>query len=137
MKRFKITVNGTDYDVVVEEVVEKGSTSQGFKGVQEVRKSSPAPAAPSPKVEASKKEAIKEPIHVPEGAATVVAPMPGTILSIMVEEGQTLQAGDTICILEAMKMQNEIKATQSGKVSKVCVTTGENVSVDTPLVIIA
>lgn len=55
------------------------------------------------------------------------APMPGVVLSVGVMPGQRLAAGDPICVLEAMKMQNEIRAETAGIVTEVAVTAGQNV----------
>jgi acetyl-CoA/propionyl-CoA carboxylase biotin carboxyl carrier protein len=67
---------------------------------------------------------------------TIAAPMQGTILSVMVEEGQEIRAGDVVCILEAMKMENHIAATQDGVVSRVEVRTGDVVQIGQPIVAI-
>ena len=65
---------------------------------------------------------------------TITAPMQGTILKVMVEEGQEIRAGDVVCILEAMKMENHIAATQDGVVSRVAVRTGDVVHTGQPMV---
>ncbi len=67
----------------------------------------------------------------------VVAPLPGTIVSIGVAEGDEVEHGQELCILEAMKMNNPIRATQAGVVKKVCVAVGERVQHGTPLMVIA
>ena len=61
------------------------------------------------------------------GAESVNAPMPGTILAVNVTVGQTVNAGDTLMILEAMKMENEISSPKAGKVASIAVTKGANV----------
>uniref|UniRef100_UPI0023F85A45 biotin/lipoyl-containing protein n=1 Tax=Peptoniphilus vaginalis TaxID=1756987 RepID=UPI0023F85A45 len=66
------------------------------------------------------------------GAGDVVAPMPGTVLKINVNNGDTVAAGDVILILEAMKMENEIVAPCAGKVT-LKVTAGETVDTDAVL----
>jgi acetyl-CoA/propionyl-CoA carboxylase, biotin carboxylase, biotin carboxyl carrier protein len=66
----------------------------------------------------------------------ITAPMQGTILKVMVEEGQEIRAGDVVCILEAMKMENHIAATQDGVVSEVAVRTGDVVHTGQPIVAI-
>jgi acetyl-CoA/propionyl-CoA carboxylase, biotin carboxylase, biotin carboxyl carrier protein len=67
---------------------------------------------------------------------TITAPMQGTILKVMVEEGQEIRAGHVVCILEAMKMENHIAATQDGVVSQVAVRTGDVVNTGQPIVAI-
>ena len=69
-------------------------------------------------------------------ANAIKAPLPGVITSIEVEVGQEVNAGDTVVVLEAMKMANNIEAEKSGKVTAICVKQGENVMEDAPLVVI-
>ncbi len=64
----------------------------------------------------------------------VVAPMPGVILSIAVKEGDEINAGDVILVLEAMKMENEIHAPRAGKVKKLHVSEGAEVQSGSALV---
>jgi len=66
--------------------------------------------------------------------SVIAAPMQGTILRVLVEPGQEIQAGDVVCILEAMKMENAIPAPREGVVSQIPVTAGENVQVGDTLV---
>ena len=63
--------------------------------------------------------------------------MPGTILDIKVSVGQAVKEGELVCILEAMKMENEIYAPCSGTVAQVLVTKGQSVDTGTPLVSIS
>jgi acetyl-CoA/propionyl-CoA carboxylase biotin carboxyl carrier protein len=70
------------------------------------------------------------------GHGAISAPMQGTILQVMVEEGQEITAGDVVCILEAMKMENHIAATQDGVVSRVAVNAGDIVQTGQTLVAI-
>ncbi|MBR5633682.1 MAG: biotin/lipoyl-binding protein, partial [Prevotella sp.] len=66
----------------------------------------------------------------------VKAPLPGVITSIEVEVGQQVKVGDTLVVLEAMKMANNIEAENDGTVVAICVKVGENVLEDAPLVVI-
>ena len=116
MKNLRITVNGTVYDVQVEEV---DGTS--------------APATPAAKPVAAPK-AAPEPKPVVSGGEPVKSPMPGTIISVNVTAGQAVKKGDVLVVLEAMKMENEIKAAKDGKVINVAVNKGE--SVDTGAVLV-
>ncbi len=61
------------------------------------------------------------------------APMPGTIISVAVQEGNQIARGDEICVLEAMKMRNSIKAARSGRVAEVMVSPGSKVAFGDPL----
>ncbi len=63
--------------------------------------------------------------------------MPGNILKILVSQGQQVKEGETLIILEAMKMENEIVATRAGSVAQIAVSKGQVVETDTPLVVIA
>lgn len=131
MKKFNIKVNGISYEVEVEEI-------------QETAAAAPQAAAPkvaAPKVEAPKKEKAgkakaKEAVAAGAGEHSIDAPMPGKIVKVVVEEGQTVKAGDVLLVLEAMKMQNEITADADGTVKAVNVEAGQNVKVKESLVII-
>ena len=115
MKHFSITVNGTAYDVQVEELA---------AGAAPVAAPAAAPAAPA---------AAPAPAAAAEGTA-IESPMPGTILNVPVNVGTSVNEGDTLVVLEAMKMENEIKAPAAGKVTAVHVRKGDSVESGTPLV---
>ncbi|MDO5123782.1 MAG: biotin/lipoyl-containing protein [Eubacteriales bacterium] len=114
MKNLKITVNGVTYDVQVEEVSGSSAPTQA-----------PAPAAaPAP----APAKAPAAPVATgTTGSVEVTAPMPGTILSIKVSVGQQVNKGDTVIVLEAMKMENEIPAPEAGTVASINVQSGSNV----------
>ena len=116
MKKYNITVNGTTYEVVVEEA---GATTSAPVFT--------APAAPAaaPAAPAAPKAA---PAAVGGGANKVTAPMPGTILNVKVSVGQSVKKGDVICVLEAMKMENDIPAPCDGVVASVNVQKGASVA---------
>lgn len=125
MRRFNVKVNGKTYAVEVEEV---GGGQGGFTyqpvqqvpvqqaPVQQAPVQAPPQPAPAPAPEAPK--AKKTQPVVGEGEL-MTAPMPGTILDILVTEGQRVNKGETVIILEAMKMENEIAAIADGVVSKI------------------
>jgi acetyl-CoA/propionyl-CoA carboxylase biotin carboxyl carrier protein len=74
--------------------------------------------------------------HLAHAHGTIASPMQGTILKVMVEEGQEIQAGDVVCILEAMKMENHVAATLDGVVAEVAVSAGDVVQIGQTLVAI-
>lgn len=119
MKNLKITVNGTTYDVQVEEVGESAAPAVS------------APAAPAAA------PAVKKAAPAPAAGEPIVAPMPGTILSVNVTAGQSVKSGEVLVILEAMKMENEIKAPKDGTVASVAVSKGESVNTGATLVTLA
>lgn len=114
MKRYTITVNGTPYDVTVEE----GGAAPSAAPVQ---------SAPAPAPKAAPAPAAKPAAPQAEGSVKVEAPMPGTILDVKSSVGASVNAGDVLCILEAMKMENEIVAPQAGTVASITVNKGDSV----------
>ena len=123
MKNFNITVNGTAYNVTVEEPA-------GGAAAAPVAVAAPA-AAPV----AAPAAAPAAPVATGStGAVTVTAPMPGNILDAKVAVGDSVKAGDVLCILEAMKMENEIVAPQDGTVASVNCRKGDVVNVGDLLV---
>ena len=88
----------------------------------------PAPkAAPAPKAEAPKAAPAPKAADVPAGGYKVTSPLPGSIIKVLVSEGQDVKKGDTLLTLESMKMENAVMADRDGKVTKIAVTAGQNV----------
>ncbi|MBR5936442.1 MAG: biotin/lipoyl-binding protein [Bacteroidaceae bacterium] len=88
----------------------------------------PAPAAaPAPKAEAPKAAPAPKAASVPADGYKVTSPLPGSIIKVLVSEGQDVKKGDTLLTLESMKMENAIMADRDGKVTKIAVTAGQNV----------
>ncbi|MFP4343060.1 MAG: biotin/lipoyl-containing protein [Anaerolineales bacterium] len=78
--------------------------------------------------------AVRTPTRMPAvGAGSVTAPLPGTVVSINVQEGDSIEPGQELCILEAMKMNNPIRATMSGTVKEVHIQVGQQVQHGAPL----
>ncbi|MFV0635300.1 biotin/lipoyl-containing protein [Mitsuokella sp. WILCCON 0060] len=133
MKKFNIKVNGITYAVEVEEV--KDDAPKAAAPQMAAPKVTPKVAAP--KAEAPKKAAkAKETVAAGAGEHSIDAPMPGKIVKVIAEVGQTVKAGDVLLVLEAMKMQNEITADADGTIKAVNVEAGQNVKVKESLVII-
>lgn len=122
MRKFNVTVNGVGYEVEIEEVGAGQSTAPVA-----------APVAAAPAAKAAPKAAAKT---VTAAGEAVKAPMPGTILSVSVKEGDTVKAGQAVCVLEAMKMENPIPASKDGKILQILVQKGASVEVGAPLVVI-
>jgi biotin carboxyl carrier protein len=91
-------------------------------------------AAPAPKAEAPK--AAPKAADVPAGGYKVTSPLPGSIIKVLVSEGQDVKKGDTLLTLESMKMENAVMADRDGKVTKIAVTAGQNVMQDDLLVVL-
>ena len=104
MKKYKVNVNGTSYEIEIELMSETEASSA----------KSAAPAAPAQAPAAGEGEKI-------------ASPMPGTILDIKVNVGDTVKKGQVLMILEAMKMENEIMAGADGQVTSIGVTKGASV----------
>lgn len=112
MKNYKITVNGNVYDVTVEET---GSSASAYSApAVSLPKAAPVPAAAPVAAGA-------------EGSVKISAPMPGKVLSVKVSAGEKVTKGQIIMILEAMKMENEIVASQDGTVASINVNEGASV----------
>ena len=127
MRTFNITVNGQTYVVDVEEV-------GGVQTAAPVRAAAPVAAAPVAAAPAAAPKAAAAPVA---GGENVKAPMPGNILDVKVKVGDTVKAGTVLCVLEAMKMENEIPAPKDGKVAQVVVTKGATVGAGDTLVVLA
>ena len=130
--KYKVTLNNRVYEVEVEQ----GEAML----VNEYELAAPAAAAPAAAPVAVAPAAT--PAAAPAAGAlaageVITSPMPGNILKINVAQGQHVNEGDVLIVLEAMKMENEISATKSGTVAQISVTKGAVVETGTPLVVIA
>lgn len=130
--KYKVTLNNRVYEVEVEQ----GEAML----VNEYELAAPAAAATAAAPAAVASAAV--PAAAPAAGAlaageVITSPMPGNILKINVTQGQKVNEGDVLIVLEAMKMENEISATKSGTVAQINVTKGAVVETGTPLVVIA
>lgn len=121
MRKFIINVNDRSYEVEVEEVT-NGKMASSVE-------SRPTPI---PKVE----EKVKKQVQASGNQEEIVAPMPGNIWKILVNDGDMVKSGDVLLILEAMKMENEIVAPRDGKVASINTTEGTTVNTGDSLVIL-
>ena len=118
MSIYRIKMNGKTYEMEVE-LIEEGKP----------KKVQPAPVARKPVVKES--AVVEETIEVNPNAIT--APMPGSIIQVMVKPGDEVAENDVVLILEAMKMENEVCAPKAGKIKSIFVSEGQAVSADAPL----
>ena len=116
MKNYRITVNGTSYDVSVEEL--SGGAAPVAAPVAATPVAAPAPAAAP---------AAPAPAAGGAGSVKVSSPMPGKILAVKANVGDSVKKGQVILILEAMKMENEVVAPEDGTIASIDVTVGASV----------
>ncbi|MBO1362358.1 acetyl-CoA carboxylase biotin carboxyl carrier protein subunit [Prevotella sp. A2931] len=140
MKEFKYTIDGKEYQVTIGDInnniAEVTVNGQNFQVELEQQ------AEPEKKkvvLGAPTQETSSEEVATPQNVNTanaVKAPLPGTIININVAVGDTVKTGDTVCVLEAMKMANNIEAERDGKVTAVLVKQGQSVMEEEALVVI-
>ena len=151
MKQYKYTINGTQFDVTIDSIngsqakVEVNGipfevTMHGSSLVEEdlptvSTEGAAAPAAPAaaPAAESAAAPAAKGAV----GAGTPVkAPLPGVVTKVLVQNGQAVKKGETVLVLEAMKMENNINAECDGAITGICVAPGDSVKEGTTLLTI-
>ncbi len=141
MKEYKYTIDGKEYQVAVGEIVDNVATvtvnGEDFKVEME------------PEAEPEKKKVVVKPAAAQQTtsndapakgnvntANALKAPLPGVVTEIKVAVGDEVKEGDTVVVLEAMKMANNLDAEKSGKITAILVNVGDSVMEDTPLVVI-
>lgn len=152
MKQYKYKVNGAQYDVTIDSIV--GNIAkvevngipfevemQGSSLVEEdlptqVADEAAAPAAPAAAPAAVEAAPAAPAAGAPGAGAPVKAPLPGVVAKILVSVGQAVKKGETVLVLEAMKMENNITAEADGKITGICVAAGDSVMEGTTLVTI-
>ncbi len=139
MNKYKITIDGNNFDVTVN-VTDHNKANVEVNGIaydvvyesKNVAASTPvtrktsAPAAPQVQVSAPQAAATS--------ASSIKAPLPGTISAINVKVGDQVKRGDTVVVMEAMKMENNIVASKDGKVKTIHVNAGQSVAQDDKLI---
>ena len=140
MAQFKYTIDGKEYNVEIGEVTESTATVtvNGETYTVEMEKTAEPekkkPTLGKPKAEETENAATTT---TPVNANNALkAPLPGVVTEIKVAVGDEVKAGDTLVVLEAMKMANNLESERSGKVTAICVRVGESVMEDTPLVVV-
>ena len=153
MKEFAFKLNGAEYKCAVEQI-EAGKAKVTVNGkVYEVETEAAAPAKPVAKPGASSQsngksglrlegsqpaaapKAEAKPAAAPAGVQ-VKSPLPGSVIKVLVSEGQAVKRGDTLLTLESMKMENAIMAEADGVVKQIAVTPGQNVMQDDLLIVL-
>ena len=110
MKKYRVNVNGTVYEVELEEIT----------GAAPAASVATPAAAPAP--------APKKAAPAPAGANDIVCPLAAVVVAVNVKEGQQVKAGDLLVTLEAMKMNTPVNSPADGTVSKICVSAGQSVN---------
>jgi len=141
-KEYKYTINGNKYEVAIDDIIENTATVTVNGEVYKVE------MEPEPVEE--KKVVVRKPVAAESSENSensgssasintnnaIKAPLPGVITEVCVSVGDEVKAGDTVVVLEAMKMANNIETEKAGKVTAVCVTPGQSVMEDDALVVI-
>ena len=151
MNKYQYKVQGVDYDVEIEEVegnvakvnvngirfdVELKQPINPTSSLKKVRVEAPKPVA-RPAIPTAAPAAAPVAPAAPAGAGSPIkAPLPGTIIELKVNVGDTVKQGDCVLVLEAMKMQNNIEAEYEGTVTSITVKQGETVMEGTVLLTI-
>ena len=131
--KYKVTLNNKTYEVEVE--AGEAMLVDEYEAYAPV---APAPVAAAAPAAAPAAAAPAAPAGAALAAGEVIkSPMPGNILKINVSNGQKVNEGDVLLILEAMKMENEVVATKGGTVAQIVVAKGAVVETGAPLVVIA
>lgn len=144
MKIFKYQINGSPYRVVVqksdEESVELEVNGTPYvveleqkkkKTISRIQRQVPS----SDQKNVAPRPTVTRPA-APAGSTSINAPLPGVILDLRVNVGDTVKKGDTLLVLEAMKMENNIQATSDGKITKVSIQKGDSVLEGAELIVI-
>jgi biotin carboxyl carrier protein len=143
MKEYKYKINGNEYNVAIDNIegniahiqlngvaydVELPEQPKAAPAVKRVAVSEAPAAAPKP--------AARKAAPAAGGGHVIESPLPGVIKDIFVKVGQQVKADDVVCILEAMKLMNEIQSDFDGIVDKILVTDGQPVEYDQPVMVI-
>lgn len=140
----KVAVNGTYYDVRLEDVAPVAPAAPATPMAAPV--ASPAPAAPvaTPAPAPAAAPVVEAPAPTPApapapaaGGSPVMAPLPGVVIKMIAKVGDTVKKGDKLLVLEAMKMENDVKAPKAGTIASVQVAEGDSVQEGTTLITIA
>lgn len=141
MKTYKVTIDGHAYTVQVEAVAEDSAPDISEKTENNSLPAADAQTKPEPlKVKNEAAAPVNNQTEATPkagaGGSSVKAPMPGSILEVMVNVGDNIKDGDVLIVLEAMKMENELTASQAGTVAEILVKKGDTVNSGDPLIVL-
>jgi biotin carboxyl carrier protein len=132
----KVNVNGIPFEIEMQKPI--NAAKHPVLAAAKAQNAAPAPAAAPAAPAPSSAPAAAAPSSVPAGSGNMMkAPLPGTITDIKVQVGQTVNVGDVVVVLEAMKMQNNIESEYAGKVTSIVVKQGDTVMEGAVLLTIA
>jgi biotin carboxyl carrier protein len=145
MNKFKITIDGNDFEVTVNQTDHNKANVEvnglayevNYESKNTVAAPTPVSALPrksSTPTHAAPKVQVTSPAAAASNATSVKAPLPGTIIAINVKVGDSVKRGDTLLVMEAMKMENNIMASKDGVVKTIHVTAGQTVTQDEKLI---
>lgn len=140
-RKFRITIGGVTYNVEVEEIGAAAPAYTPAPAAARVVAPVTRPAAPTVQAVTPAPAPTPSPAPAPTpapvaGGEGVKAPLPGTITAVKVEVGQTVTAGQVVAILEAMKMENDVTASEGGVVKEIRVAKGAAVAAGDVLIVI-
>ena len=137
MKEYRYKINGNLYKVTVGDIEDNNVRVEvnGTPYTVELEKQNKPKIKPVVRTASTSPAAVTRPASVGSKAG-IKSPLPGVILEIKVKEGDMVKRGQTLLILEAMKMENDIKADRDGKVTSIKVSKGESILEGTDLIII-
>lgn len=149
MKTYRFKINGNDYEVAINSVEGKNAsvTVNGTAYQVELEEApaapvqapvaAPAASAPAQSPAPAQASAPAAPAAAAGSGKAVTSPLPGVIIAVKVNVGDKVKAGQEVAVLEAMKMENSIEATQDGTVTAINVAKGDSVLEGAPIVTIA
>lgn len=123
LRKFRVRLNDKEYMVEMEEL------TPGFEAPANPAPASPAPAPEAPAAEEPVPAPAAAPASQPGAGEEVTAPMPGTILNVLVQPGDSVAESQAVVVLDAMKMENQIVAPKAGQVTSILVKEGQAVDV--------
>ena len=146
MKKYKFKINGNTYESEIINFEDNIAEIEvnGTTYTVEVDKMTKAPKTPKlvrpaavPSTDSHPSVAKTSSPSAPKGAGSIKSPLPGVILDVFVREGDVVKMGQKLLMLEAMKMETEVRATASGEIVGVFVKAGDSVAVGDPLISLA